>query len=845
MERMKERIEKSLFHVLRPGRYWGNELNAIHKDPDKVDVNFVLAFPDLYEIGMSHIGFSILYHVLNSKKWISCERVYSPWTDMEEEMLKRNIPLFSLESKTPVRDFDILGITLQYELQYTNVLNILYLAGIPIFSRDRKSGDPIVIAGGPCALNPEPMVDFIDAFVLGDGEEVVIELVEKVRHAKEKKYSRKTILREIAEIQGVYVPSVHDKKDDFKVVMRIIDGLHEEYYPENLLVPLIEITHDRFSLEVMRGCTRGCRFCSAGMGYRPVRERDPDKAFSHARKVIESTGYEEISLVSLSTSDYSGLPRLLTLLTGGFRAKPVSIAFPSLRPETFTDEMAKIATDVRKTSLTLAPEAGTQRLRDVINKNNSEEDLLNAVDIGFRNGFKRVKLYFMIGLPTETDDDILGIGSLVTKVAKRVRQYGRTDVHVSISPFSPKPHTPFQWEVQDSIETLNRKITLLRKAVPSRGVTLKWRDPRISFLETVLGQGDRALGRVIKRAWEKGVRFDAWSEYFNRNYSLWQDAFVEEDIDPEKYSCARDPEEPLPWDYVDIGVTKAFLKKERERALSVETTYDCRISGCNFCGLMNHPVCRNLETKESIVDWSRADLNFKRGVKKVGQDIVIRKVRIAYSKDEEARFTSHLDTMRLFVRALRRGNIRVAYSKGYHSHPKISPGPPLSLGFTSSAEYMDLEIEENIPAKLQYVLNNYLPTGIRVFDMKPISHKVESLSSAIGLAVYKVRFSDSADTNKIRENITDFLQKNSFTVVRKKKGRSVKIDIRLFVKDISLRDNVITLYLNTGNRGSARVNEILCPIFQDSNFDFTESDVKRTGLFSEKNGKWVTPMEIV
>ena len=375
MEQIEQNIKKALYHVQRPGRYWGNELNLSVKNREETDLSFALAFPDLYEIGMSHVGFSILYHVLNKEKWIACERVYSPWPDMEEEMLNRNIPLFSLETKTPVKEFDILGITLQYELQYTNVLNLIHLSGIPVHSSQRTNEDPIIIAGGPCSNNPEPLSMFIDVFAIGDGEEVAVEIAEKVRDAKKAGLSRKTILSNLADIPGLYVPAVH--RDTGKVIKaRIIEGIKEENYSEKPIVPVIDVTHDRFSMEVMRGCTRGCRFCAAGISYRPVRERDPDKAFEHARKVIENTGYEEISLVSLSTSDYSGLPRLLTLLTGRFNTNPVSIAFPSLRPETFTEEMAEIAADIRKTSLTLAPEAGSQRMRDIINKGLTEEDIL-------------------------------------------------------------------------------------------------------------------------------------------------------------------------------------------------------------------------------------------------------------------------------------------------------------------------------------------------------------------------------------------------------------------------------------------------------------------------------------
>jgi len=844
MEQIEQNIKKALYHVQRPGRYWGNELNLSVKNREETDLSFALAFPDLYEIGMSHVGFSILYHVLNKEKWIACERVYSPWPDMEEEMLNRNIPLFSLETKTPVKEFDILGITLQYELQYTNVLNLIHLSGIPVHSSQRTSEDPIIIAGGPCSNNPEPLSMFIDVFAIGDGEEVAVEIAEKVRDAKKAGLSRKTILSNLADIPGLYVPAVH--RDTGKVIKaRIIEGIKEENYSEKPIVPVIDVTHDRFSMEVMRGCTRGCRFCAAGISYRPVRERDPDKAFEHARKVIENTGYEEISLVSLSTSDYSGLPRLLTLLTGRFNTNPVSIAFPSLRPETFTEEMAEIAADIRKTSLTLAPEAGTQRLRDVINKNNTEQDLLKAIDIGFKSGFKRVKLYFMIGLPTETEEDIVGIAELVRKVADRTGKYGRTDIRVSISPFSPKPHTPFQWEAQDSIDELNRKIDLLRKYMPGKGVKLTWRDPRVSYLETILGKGDLSIGSVIERAWENGVRFDAWTEMFNKNYGIWMQSFMDLNINPDNYSSAADPESTLPWDYINPGVTKSFLKKERENALKQEVTEDCRISGCNYCGLMDQKVCRDLKPSKVLVDWKESGVRIVKSEKKNKEGIIIKKARIEYKKTHAARFTSHLDTMRIFVRALRKGNIRVAYSRGFHSHPKIASGPPLPLGFTSRAEYMDIEFEEQIPSMLRKVLNNSLAPGFEVLKVKPVISKAESLNSAIKIAEYCVTFNSETAIDRIRQNIDLFLQQNKFIVTRKKKGKIKEVDVRLFVKNIRMDNHSVLLQIQTGNKGSARVMEILKPVFADSGVDFNEVDVERTGLFAEVNGELIKPIDII
>jgi len=846
MSLSEQEIKKSLCHVERPGRYWGNELNSIIKPSDSVDVRFALGFPDLYEIGMSHVGFSILYHVLNKKEWIGCERVYSPWPDMEEQLRKRGIPLFSLETKTPVREFDIFGITLQYELQYTNVVNMLHLAHIPLISEQRKESDPVVVAGGPCAGNPEPLSRFIDAFVIGDGEEAAIDLAEAVRNAGTENWSRRACVEQMAQIKGVYVPSVH-KGTGHRVKARVIENLKEDNYPDAELVPLIEVTHDRYSMEVMRGCTRGCRFCAAGMGYRPVRQREPAAAFKHAQNVIGSTGYEEISLVSLSTSDYEGLPVLLSSLTGGFTTNPVSVAFPSMRPETFTEEMARAAADIRKTSLTLAPEAGTQRLRDVINKNNTEEDLLKAVDIGFRNGFRRVKLYFMIGLPTETDEDVIGIASLIEKVAAQVRQYGRSSVHASISPFSPKAHTPFQWEALDSIEEIDRKVRLVRQHLNARNSSLNWRDPRITFLETVLGRGDAAMGQVIERVWGKGARFDAWSEYFNANFALWQDSFIELGLDTGEYTSAKGTESSLPWDHIDPGVTKEFLLRERELALGGEITPDCRIAGCNGCGLMDHAVCRNMKTRKTLVDWAGQDSTSAKSriEKRDNKPVILKRVRIAYSKGAEARYTSHRDIMRLFARVLRKSNIRLAYSRGFHAHPRIATGPPLSLGFTSRAEYMDIDIRENIPSALQTLLNSNLPRGIRVFDSVPVERSVESLNSLVSMAVYSITVCESADIEKIGRNIQDFLQQNKYVVKREKKGKVKEVDIRLFIRDIRLEKNRISVYIRMGNTGSARLYEVLQPLFAESLCDYTEADIERVGLYTEKNGKWVTPVEAV
>ncbi len=599
------KLEKILKKVEKPARYIGMEKNSIRKDLDQVKVKFAFAFPDVYDVGMSHLGLHILYNLLNSQEDIACERVFAPWVDMEEQMVKENIPLYTLENKEPIDTFDFVGFTLQYEMSYTNVINMLHLGNIPILSKDRKDSDPLIIAGGPCVYNPEPMADIFDFFVLGEGEEIILEILQKYKEHKEKGYSRIEFLKEIARIEGIYVPQfyeVHYKEDNtidrmiplvegvpIKINKRIIKNLNETYYPEKLIIPFIDIVHDRIPLEIFRGCTRGCRFCQAGMIYRPIREKNVDTLLNTAQKLVENTGYEDISLTSLSSCDYSQLQLLVTELMKRYEEKNIGVSLPSLRLDSFSLGILKEIEKVRKTGLTFAPEAGSQRLRDVINKGVTEEDLERAVTFAFNEGYSTIKLYFMIGLPTETEEDLLGIKNLGYKVKDiffsmpKEKRRGNLKVTLSASCFVPKAFTPFQWVGQNSIEEFNDKINFLRSEIKDRKVTFNYHDPKLSYLEAVLARGDRRLSQGLIRAWEKGCKFDGWSELFY--FEKWMEAFEETGIDGDFYALRqRSFEEVLPWDFIDIGVTKEFLVNEYKKAAEGKLTEDCR-QGCRNCGI--------------------------------------------------------------------------------------------------------------------------------------------------------------------------------------------------------------------------------------------------------------------
>lgn len=600
---IKKEVEKILQYVQKPARYVGGELNSVIKDPDKVDIRYAFCFPDIYEIGMSHLGMKILYGLVNDREDSWCERVFAPDVDMEEQMRKNNVPLFALESGDYIKDFDIIGFTLMYELCYTNVLNMLDLAGIPLYSKDRTELAPIICVGGPCACNPEPIADFVDIVFLGDGEDSTNAVLDLLKECKKKGATKQDFLLKAKDITGVYVPSFY--KDSYnadgtleelvpingapeKVKKSVVSDMNKCYYPKEFVVPFISIVHDRAVEEIFRGCIRGCRFCQAGFIYRPIREKSVETINAQSKALIDSTGYDELSLCSLSTSDHSQVNEMLTSLIDWTVKDKISLSLPSLRVDNFSDELVDKLNKVRKSGLTFAPEAGTQRLRDVINKNVTQEEVINTCTKAFDNGWTTVKLYFMMGLPTETMEDIEGIANLGMDVLHAFynnpnRQKGTgLQVNISCSSFIPKPFTPFQWEPEDTMDSLKAKQKHLLESIPSKKIKVSYHETPTSLLEGVLARGDRRLSAVIYSAFKDGCKFDSWDEHFK--FASWMKAFEENNLDPYFYTQRkRDFSEVLPWDHLDYGISRKFLEKENLKAHENKTTPHCRIK-CAGCG---------------------------------------------------------------------------------------------------------------------------------------------------------------------------------------------------------------------------------------------------------------------
>jgi radical SAM family uncharacterized protein len=620
-DKLRQIVEVELLPLVeKPARYLGTEWNRVKKEWDQGKVKMAFAFPDVYEIGMSHLGLKILYGLVNREEDYLMERVFAPWTDMEQLMRAKKIPLFSLESCRSLRDFDLVGFTLQYEMSYTNILNMLDLAEIPVKATERDNSYPLVIAGGPCAYNPEPLAPFIDLFVIGESEELLLELLSLVkRHKNERqgKLDKATLFEELVGLQGVYIPSYYrvdyslvggitqiatnHPKAPLPVTKRIIRDLDQVYFPDKPIVPFMEVVHDRVMLEVLRGCARGCRFCQAGMVYRPVREKSPETLYRQAKDQVRETGYDEISLTSLSTSDYTCVEPMLIKLLDEYEGQQVGVSLPSLRVDSFSVGLAEQVQRVRKSGLTFAPEAGTQRLRDVINKGVTEENLVATVTAAFRAGWTRVKLYFMIGLPTETFDDLDGIIELAYRVVAIGREETKkagikkpVSVTVSASSFVPKAHTPFQWEPQDELALLKEKQGYLKSKLRHKQISFNWHETELSFVEAVFARGDRLVAETLYQAFKKGCKFDGWGDYFS--YHTWMDAFKETEINPEAYANKRlAPDSVLPWDHIQAGLKKEFLLEEYRRAVGVVITDDCRFAGCTDCG-----VCPSLKTKNML-----------------------------------------------------------------------------------------------------------------------------------------------------------------------------------------------------------------------------------------------------
>ena len=801
-------IEQVLPQVNRPSRYLGGELGSIHKDPARVDLSVALAFPDVYEIGMSHLGFAILYHILNGCEPIAAERVYAPWPDMEAHLRASKTPLTSLESSKPLSQFDLIGFTLQYELSYSNILNMLDLAGIALRRDQRSEEAPLIVVGGPCAFNPEPLADFIDCAVIGDGEEAVVELCATLRASRQAGESRAQLYRRLSAIEGVYVPSLFavDYQPDGrlaairplqpgyeKVRRRFLADLDRAPYPTKPIVPFLNTVHDRVAMEIARGCTRGCRFCQAGYIYRPVRERSPQRIVEAIDSALSHSGYEEVSLLSLSTGDYSCIEPLLKGLMRRYAEEKVAVSFPSLRVGSLTTELMEEIKKVRKTGFTLAPEAGSERLRNVINKGIGEADLLAATTSAFSLGWRIIKLYFMMGLPTETAEDLQGIIDLSARVKRSGKgTQGGCDVNVSVSTFVPKAHTPFQWEAQLGIEETLQRQRMLRDGLRQKKLRLKWHEAQLSFVEGVFARGDRRLGAVLEHAQALGCRFDGWRDHFN--FELWQQAFAAAGLDPAWYLRQRDEAEVLPWDHIDCGLPKAFFSAERRKSLAEIYTPDCRDGACSGCG-----VCDFEELRMRVGAHAELDLPAAPPRPLVDEEEARYKVRLRLRKDGRARFVAHLEFMTVVHRAVRRAGIPVRFSGGFHPAPRISFPDALPTGVESDAEIIDVELFQPWSAQQTVeALNAELPSGFRVLEGVVLPWRTASSAAMTAAVVYQLTLPETVPAD-LEDRVADFLAAETRVVEKLKGGKPVAVDLRREVRALELGDGTLRMTLAKGS----------------------------------------------
>lgn len=795
--------------VKKPIRYTGGEYNITVKTTPSVVVGIL--FPEIYEIGMSNLGIKIIYSLFNRIEGVQCERIFAPWPDFGEQLLNKKIPLYGLETKKPIKEFDLIGFSLQSELSYTTVLYLLELAGIPYKSSERTDREPILIAGGPAVLNPTPLSPVFDAFVIGDGETVVEKIAEILKSIPKGQKAKR--LEELAKIQGIWVPQLH--KYDRKIKKSIVPSLDEKTIPSPPIVPICEITHDRLAIEVMRGCTWGCRFCQAGYVNRPLRIRPAEQIIRAVEKGIRGTGWEEISLLSFSILDYPDLLNLIRKLNEILKKKMVNISLPAMRGELFSEDLGLLLKEIKKTGLTFAPETASEQLRYKLNKPFSNEKLISSINTAYRLGWKQVKLYMMIGLPFEKEDDIKEINTLIDQILKA---YPKGNIKLAVNPFIPKPHTPFEGIEFTPIPELDAKIEQIKK-MKKRRLEIKYQSPEVSFIETFLSRADEKIFPVIEEVYKQGAKFEEWREGFD--FSKWRTACEKHGIAPDEY---LKPKDKYPWDFIDIGVSKEFLKKESERARDSITTENCYYKTCSNCGACDGNIEKHFSSKEVYVGYGRYP-------KKKTASILY---RTKYSVGEPFRYASHRDVTRTIYRSLRRSNLPIQFTQGFSPIPKVSFCPPKSVGQITKGDFFDFYLEKQYFGNISMELNKSFPNGIRILEVRALPSAAPSLSSSINLIYYEV----DIPRNAIKKPLE--LPRDKPLYIQTKSGMK---DILDGVESLNYDDGVLTCGLRFGGK-KINIYELIS-FLTDNSIEMSRTyKITRTTMFIKKEGILYSPMEV-